>query len=255
MTDRLKGKNIIVTGASSGMGKSTAIEMAKQGANVVLVARTMEKLEAVKNTITTNGGTAEYFVGDTSLEATNKGMVDFCREKFGFNIHAAFINAGSLAQFKLTEATEEQVDGMIDTNLKSVVWALKYLMPAMKESSGKGSIIVTTSCMGENARNDFAGSGLYSATKAAANMVVKYAAIEGAEDGTRVNAIAPGIVATGLVGLSEAEMDGFGAAKQLSGRAGRGEEIASLVTYLASDESSFITGSVYTIDGGWSLKA
>ena len=122
MTDRLKGKNIIVTGASSGMGKSTAIEMAKQGANVVLVARTMEKLEAVKNTITTNGGTAEYFVGDTSLEATNKGMVEFCREKFGFNIHAAFINAGSLAQFKLTEATEEQVDGMIDTNLKSVVW-------------------------------------------------------------------------------------------------------------------------------------
>lgn len=86
-------------------------------------------------------------------------------------------------------------------------------------------------------------------------MLVKYGAIEAAADGTRVNAIAPGIVATNIMGLSQEQTDGFGTAKHLIGRAGRPDEVANFVTFLASEEASMMTGGVHLIDGGWSLKA
>ena len=250
----LEGKVAIVTGASSGMGRSAALQMAQEGAKVVLVSRTAAKLEAVAEEIKKAGGEAVVYAGDASKEETNRKMVEKAVETYG-QLDVAFINAGSIANCKLTEVTEDHLDSMLGGNLKSVVWALKYVLPAMAKSPNQGSVIVNTSCMGATARIDFAGSSLYSATKAAADMLVKYGAIEAAEDGTRVNGIAPGIVATNILGMSEEQTNGFGSAKQLVGRAGRGEEVANFVTFLASDASSFMTGSTHLIDGGWSLKA
>ena len=111
--------------------------------------------------------------------------------------------------------------------------------------------------MGATPRAAFAGSSLYSAAKAAANMFVQYAASEGASQSTRVNAVAPGIVSTNIMGgaMSSEAIEGFAAGAQLVGRAGQSTEIANVVTLLASEDGSFMTGTIVTADGGWSLKA
>lgn len=227
-----------------------------------MVARTTDKLEEVAKEIAALTGTTltAIVTGDVSLESTAKKMVETAVSTFG-SIDAAFVNAGMYASSKFADINEADVDTMMNLNVKSVVWALKYLLPAMKDNVNGGSIVVNTSCMGSVARVNLAGSGLYSASKAAADMLVKYAAIEATADNkegtpaTRVNAIAPGVVATNIGGMSQEQSDGFGAFTQLVGRAGKAEEIANFVTFLSSDDASFMTGSVCVVDGGWALKA
>ena len=235
-------------------GKASAVQFAKEGAKVVLVSRTKEKLEQVVKEITDAGGEAVFVAGDVSKEETNKEMVAMATEKFG-QVDICFFNAGAVGQFKLVDTTDEAMDGLINLNMKSVVYGLKHSLPALKASPNKGSVVVNSSVMGSMARGAFPGWSMYAATKAAAEMMVRFAAVEAAEDGTRVNGIAPGIVATNIMGISAEATDGFAADKQLIPRAGRSEEVANFVTFLASDESSFMTGGIHTIDGGWSLVA
>ena len=130
------------------------------------------------------------------VEATSEKMVEAAVAEFG-QVDAVFLNAGSAAQKPIVDLTDEDIDGIFASNFKSVVYGLKHVMKSMKEKSG-GSIVVNTSCMGSMARNNFAGMSMYSASKAAADMAVKYAAVEGAPDKIRVNAVAPGVVATNL---------------------------------------------------------
>lgn len=228
---------------------------AKEGAKgIVLVSRTQSKLEEVAKEVEAAGSKVAIVAGDAGSEDINKKMVETAVSEFG-QLDVAFLNAGVFGQKKIVEMEEEDVDSLFNSNFKSVVWGLKHVLPAMKESPNKGSVIVNTSCMGMLARAAFAGTSMYSASKAAANMLVEYAAAEAAEDGTRVNAVAPGIVATNIIGLDEAATNGMAKDVQLVGRAGTSDEIASVVTMLASDDGAFFTGTVMKVDGGWALKA
>mmetsp|Transcript_14183 Transcript_14183/g.26539 ORF Transcript_14183/g.26539 Transcript_14183/m.26539 type:complete len:255 (+) Transcript_14183:85-849(+) len=253
---KLEGKVAIVTGASSGMGKATALEFAREGTKgIVLVSRTESKLEQVAKEVEALGSKVVIVAGDVSKEETCEKMVKAATSAFGGQLDAAFLNAGSISMKPIVELKNEDIDSMFDSNFKSVVFGLKYILPAMKKSPGKGSVIVNTSIMSSVARAPFSGASMYSASKAAVEMLVKYAAIEAAEDGTRVNAVAPGIVATNIMGLDADGTNGFAKDKQLVGRAGDSTEIAKVVTMMASDDSTFMTGSSLVVDGGWQFKA
>jgi NAD(P)-dependent dehydrogenase (short-subunit alcohol dehydrogenase family) len=231
---------------------------AKEGAKgIVLVSRTQSKLEQVAKDIAELGTNAKTAIvaGDIGKESTNKDMVDKALQEFG-QVDVAFVNAGVYGGKPFPQLQEEEIDNVLNSNVKSVAFAFKYLLPAMKDSPSKDtSVVVNTSVMGSVARAVFAGAGLYSATKAAADMLVQYAAMEGAVQGTRVNAVAPGIVATDIWEMDTDDTDQFAADKQLMGRAGRADEVAKMVAFLASEDGSFVTGSISVVDGGWSLKA
>lgn len=239
----------------SSQGKATALKFAREGAEgIILVARTLAKLEQVAKEVEAAGSKAIVIAGDVSAEETSKEMIDAAVETFG-HVDVAFLNAGGMGQKPIVELTGDDIDGAFNSNFKSVVWGLKHALPAMAKSPNKGSVVVNTSIMASIARANFAGSSMYAASKAAANMLVKYAAIEAAADGTRVNAIEPGVVATNLTGLDEASIHGFAQGIQLIARAGSSDEIASVVAMLASDAGSFMTGTIVQVDGGWSVKA
>ena len=253
---KLSGRVAVVTGASSGMGQDAAKGLARDGAKVVLVGRSAEKLNKTLEAIQKDGGEGTIFQTDISTESGNKNLFDFARDTYGA-VHIVFLNAGVFATHKLEDHTEEILDGMINTNVKSIFFALKYVLPIMRETAEeKGSIIINSSAMSTGVSVSMGPASLYAATKAAAKMITKYAAMEAAPN-VRVNAIAPGIVRTPIFPNADnkGELDGFAGQVQLVGRAGEVGEITPLVQYLASDDSSFVTGSELLIDGGWSIKA
>lgn len=228
---------------------------AKEGAKgVVLVSRTQTKLEDVAKEIEVGGGKAVVLAGDVTVEETSQKMIDLAEQAYG-QIDAVFLNAGSISPKSIVELTSEDIDSTFNSNFKSVVYGLKYSLPAMAKSPNNGSVIVNTSAMGSVARANVTGVSMYSAAKAAADMLVKCAACEAAADGTRVNAVAPGVIATNIMGMDEAGTNNFAKDLHLNGRAGKSEEVASVVTMLASEAGSLMTGSIVTVDGGWSLKA
>ncbi|CAM9674193.1 unnamed protein product, partial [Hapterophycus canaliculatus] len=165
---------------------------------VVVAARREEKLKEVVGEIESAGGEAVFVVGDVSKEADCKKMVDTAIEKFG-RLHVAFNNAGIFRSTTFADITEGDVDDILRVNVKSLAFCFKYQIPAMAESAeGKGSIIVCSSSMALRTPTaaGMRSSGMYAASKAAAEMLMKYAAIEGATSSVRVNSVAPGHVET-----------------------------------------------------------
>eukprot|EP00904_Undaria_pinnatifida_P012047 jgi/Undpi1/7973/HiC_scaffold_24.g10445.m1 len=254
---KLEGKVALVTGASTGIGKASAIAFAKDGAKVVLSARTEAKLQAVADEIKAAGGEAVVVAGDVSKEADCKRMVDVAVEKFG-GLHVAFNNAGVFETGTFADITEDALDKLVNINFKSLVYCFKYQIPAMAKSGDKGSIIVNSSCTASRVSTGPAmnGGGVYAASKAGADMLMKYAAVEGAASGVRVNSVAPGHVETPIYeGMPTEMLNEVAKANHLIGRPIQPDEIAKVVTFLASDDSTMVTGSVYLMDAGWSIKA
>ena len=258
-----KDKIVLVTGASSGMGKSAALYLAQKGVRAItLMARTQEKLEEVAAEIATTYPNVKTLVlaGDASKDEDNKAAVARTVDQFG-GITGAFINAGIYRGGKPIEETDDAaINETLDVNVKGVLYALRHLIPAIKATVGddvadpSGSIVVNSSCMAEAiVAPKSAGSSIYSASKAFVNSIVETAAIENAPR-IRVNGVMPGVVRTGLIsGADDATYDNIGAALQpLWGRAGKPEEISSLVAYLLGDEASFISGANIMADGLWS---
>lgn len=250
VANRLKGKVAIVTGAGTGMGAATAIRFAAEGAAVVLVARRLDRLNQVEQQIHDHTAGAQTLVisADVSLEASNKHIVEETLHRFG-RLDIAFNNAGigeGARSFAETDA--EQHSQIFRTNVDSVFYALKYQLPAM--TSG-GSIINNSSLAGLRAVKNISPS--YIASKFAVNGFTQAAAIEGAPNKVRVNAVAPGVVLTEFMGSEESQqemMKQFAKGMTLTNRIGASEEVAAVVAFLASDEASFITGSIYSVDGG-----
>ena len=244
---RLKDKKIIVTAAAQGIGRSTALQFAKEGASIIATDINEEKLSELKN--------ANLDIKIEKLDSTNKTEVEkFCSSIDSVDVlfHAVgFVHHGTIM-----DCDDEEFYKSINVNVYSAYLMSLNLLPKML-NKGKGNIIIVSSAASsvKGVQNRF----IYGTTKAALNGFVKALAIDYVKKGIRCNAILPGTVETpsweGRVNMSDdpkkAREDFI--ARQAMGRLAQPEEIASLATYLASDESDFVTGTLNLIDGGWTL--
>eukprot|EP00752_Nemacystus_decipiens_P004010 g3673.t1 len=254
---KLKGLVTLVTGASSGIGKATAIAFSNEGAKVVMLDRQEEKLHRVADKIKLAGGEAIALVGDVTKEDDCKNLVDTAVEEFG-GLHVAFNNAGLFRPTPFADVTDEAMNALLGVHVKSLAWGFKHQIPAMAATAGgQGSIIVNTSCSAMRPMPSIAvvGGGMYSASKAAAEMLTKYAAIEGASLGVRVNSVVPGQVETSIVDITHDELVAASGNYHLIKRPIQPEEVAKVVVFLASEDAAAVTGSSYAVDCGFNIKA
>ena len=247
------GKVFLVTGGTSGIGRETAIQFANAGAKVVLAGRRKEQGAAVVNEIKSAGGEARFVQTDVTKEDQVKHLVEETVQHFG-RLDIAFNNAGIEQTGPITEVTEEDYRRVFDINVLGVFLSQKYEIPAMLKSGG-GSIINTSSILGQIA---MPGAGIYIASKHAVEGITKTTALEFADQGIRVNAVAPGAIATHMIDRFAGEA-GTESREQLASlhpirRLGEPKEIAAAVRYLASDAASFTTGISLPVDGGYLAK-
>lgn len=248
-----QGKVVLVTGGTSGIGRETALQFAKAGAKVVLAGRRTEEGEAVVKEIESHGGEALFVQTDVTKEEQVKHLVDETLRQFG-RLDIAFNNAGIEQTAPITEFTEADYRKVFDINVLGVFLSQKYEIPALLQSGG-GVIINTSSIVGQIA---MPGAAIYIASKHAVEGITKTTALELAQQGIRVNAVAPGAIATDMIdrfaGKEGSEGRGQLASQHPMGRLGRPEEIAAAVLYLASDDASFTTGISLPVDGGYLAK-
>jgi 2-keto-3-deoxy-L-fuconate dehydrogenase len=245
MTNRLAGKTALLTAAGQGIGRSTAIAMANEGASVI-ATDVNEELLAQLNDLGVKNLTVH------KLDVRSDEDVRAVAGKFSPNILfncAGFVHSGSI-----TECTDEDWDFAFDLNVKSMFRTIKAFIPAMLEN-GNGSIINMSSAASSiiGAPNRF----VYGATKAAVIGMTKSVAVDHIKTGVRCNAICPGTIQSPsledrlhAMGDYEEARKAF-IARQPMGRIGTPEEVGALAVYLASDESAFTTGQTMLIDGGW----
>jgi NAD(P)-dependent dehydrogenase (short-subunit alcohol dehydrogenase family) len=242
---------MLVTGASSGIGLATAQLLARRGARVFLIARSASKLAAATDSIAREGGTAAYAVADVADRRALLGAIDAAEEVFG-SVAGLFANAGAGGRFApLSEYDDELFDTVLRTNLVSVYWAIKRVLPAMRERHA-GSIVVTGSLASERGMpNNVA----YVSSKHAVLGLARAAAIEAAPCNVRVNCVLPGLIETPMLmqldpGASpEALRERLGS-NVPQGRIGTADELAELVCFLLSDRASHITAQTIAVDGG-----
>ncbi len=250
---RLEGKVAIITGAASGIGRASAILFAREGARVVIVDRNMDGLAATKDTIAKNGGTAELLIADVSEEDDVKAFVAHAVTKFG-GLDIMYANAGIIGgPDPLLEQSVELWRHVLAVNLIGPFLAIKHAAPHMIERQ-RGSIVLTASTAGLRAN---AGGAPYSASKAGVISLAQTAANAFLGTGVRVNAICPGLIETGMTHwLFETARQRGTAGKigQLNPlqRAGAPEEIAAMALFLAGEESSYVNGQAFAVDGGLS---
>ncbi|HEY0235383.1 MAG TPA: glucose 1-dehydrogenase [Afipia sp.] len=247
----LEGKVAMVTGASSGIGRATAIELARRGAKVIASARRSADLEAVVSQIKSEGFEAKAVVADVNVEQSVIDLVSKTISTYG-RIDIAFNNAGTEGAFTpFVEQSNETYDTIFNANVRGVFWSMKHEAKAMLAQGG-GTIINNASMGGVIG---FANAGLYIASKHAVLGLTKTAAIELFKQGVRVNAINPGIIDTPFQDRiwPSAEAKYAYAASTVPGRAGTPEEMATVVAFLASDDASFVSGHGLMIDGGFTI--
>lgn len=253
MTQVLKGKVAIVTGASSGIGRATAKLFANEGADVVVAARSAGSLNELVAEIVADGGRATACVGNVRDEDFAKAMVEAARDTYG-GLDIAFNNAGALGQMAPTpEVTRDGWNEAIETNLTASFLCAKYQIPAMVERGG-GSMIFTSSFVGHTA--SFPGAAAYAASKAGLIGLMQTLAVEFGAQGVRVNALLPGATDTLMYRemIDTPEARDFITSLYALKRIATPEEMARSVLYLASDASSFTTGTALLVEGGVSIN-
>ena len=244
MTD-LMGNTALVTGGNSGIGRATALAMARRGAHVVLSGRDAGRGEQVVAAIRAQGGTADFVASDLSDEAGARQLAKQATELGGGHVDILVNNAGVFPFGATHDATEDDFDQVYAVNVKAPFFLVAELAPKMAER-GHGAIINVTTMVAEFGMAQMA---LYGSSKAALVLLTKSWAAEYGPAGVRVNTVSPGPTRTeGTAGMGEA-LDQLAAAAP-SGRPGLPEEIASAIVYLASDEASFVQGALVPVDGG-----
>ena len=241
------GEVVLVTGGATGIGRATSLAFARQGATVVIGDVDDRAAETVR-LIEETGGTGLFVATDVTVAKGVERLVQTTVDTYG-GLHVAFNNAGILPPTgPLLDQTEADWDKTIAVDLKGVFLALKYEIAHMVTAGG-GAIINTASVAGVIADP---GMAPYVAAKHGVVGLTKAAALDYATAGIRVNALAPGLVATGMTKgwLDDPEMRKVVVAGSQLGRPAEPEEIAGIVLYLASDLASFVTGGVYVVDGG-----
>jgi NAD(P)-dependent dehydrogenase (short-subunit alcohol dehydrogenase family) len=248
MDKRLEGKVAVVTGSTSGIGRASAELFAEHGASVVVNGRRRELGREVVDGIVAAGGTGSYCYADMSVSADIAALVDHALDTYG-RIDILMNNAYSGRSASVVDMAEEEWDAMYAVMLKAPILASKHAIPHMIEQGG-GSIIHTSSVHGLLAGRENAP---YNAFKAALINLTRQMAVDYGRDGIRVNALCPGrIVTEGKVEFLEARPDEVRRQKYtyLLGRPGTMRECAYAALFLASDESSFVTGHALLVDGG-----
>ena len=240
-------KVALVTGGTSGIGRATAIEFARAGAKVVLTGRREKEGAQVVAEIKKLGGDAGFVRADVAKDADVKRMVDFTVDKFG-RLDVAFNNAGVEWKGPLDQATEAEYRRIFDINVWGVLNSMRHEIPVMLKNGG-GAIVNNSSVAGHVG---LAQVSIYIASKHAVEGLTKSVALEFARQNIRINAVAPGVIATEM-------FDRFAGDELLDqitsivpvGRVGASEEIAAAVLYLCSDNAKFTVGTSLVVDGGF----
>lgn len=241
----LEGKTVLVTGASSGIGQATAIACSRLGANVVVTGRNAERLQATVNQLQKQP-TAQIEADLTNYDAVENLVASLPP------LDGAVLCAGNSTTLPLQFGTREKFDEMFDVNFFAPVELMRLMYK--KKKLQKGASVVLIASIG-GTHSFMPGNGIYGASKAALNSVMKYAAREYASRKVRVNSICPGMVDTPLIhrGTITEEQLAEDAKRYPLGRYGQPEDIANAAVYLLSDASSWVTGHDLVIDGGFSI--
>jgi NAD(P)-dependent dehydrogenase (short-subunit alcohol dehydrogenase family) len=250
---RLAGRSVVITGASAGIGRACALRFATEGARLVLVDTQEADGRALADQIEGRGMTAYFVCADVSRRRDNERMIDLCIERYGA-LDVLFCNAGINLPKLLPDSSDEEIDRLLDVNVKGPMYAARYAIPIMLRQPGGGTILFTASKTGLVAQTD---SPVYCATKGAVVMLAKGLALDYATRGIRVNALCPGIIDTPMLRRFADAMPDPGAAwsqyttAQPMGRLGTADECADVALWLVSNESSFVTGVALPVDGGF----
>jgi NAD(P)-dependent dehydrogenase (short-subunit alcohol dehydrogenase family) len=242
----LEGKTAIVTGGTTGIGLATAGRLAAEGAHVFVTGRRKAELDAAVNKIG---------AGATGVQSDVSDLADLDRlyaevRRQGRRVDVLFANAGGGSFASLEQVTEEHFDQTFDINVRGLVFTVQKALPLLNDGA---SVILTSSTAATSGAETF---GVYAASKAAVRSFARTWANELKGRGIRVNAVTPGTIDTpGITGLAPDEaqaeqLKGFLAGQIPMGRMGRPEEVADAIVFLASDQSSFITGAELYVDGG-----
>ncbi|MBC7986568.1 MAG: SDR family oxidoreductase [Sphingomonadaceae bacterium] len=249
MSDKLHfdDRHILVTGASTGIGRATAALLAERGARVSMIARSEGKLAEA---VAAMGGDARWFAADVGDKSALLAAFDEAEAALG-PIEGLFANAGTGGTFApLADYADEDFDAVIRVNLASVFWAIKRVLPGMV-ARGRGSILVTGSLASERG---MANNAAYVASKHGVLGLARAAAIEVAPHGVRVNCVIPGFIETPM--LMNIDPDAPDAVRDMlgkgvpQGRIGSAEELAEAAAFLLSDAASHITAQAIAVDGG-----
>jgi len=239
---------VLITGALTGIGRATALAFARQGASVVVSGRHDDTGGALASELRSLGGEAEFVRADVRREEDVSALIDQTVKRFG-RLDVAVNNAGTEGKpGPVTEQTPGSYAATFDTNVLGVVLSMKHELRVMQRQ-GFGSIVNISSTMGSRGAPN---ASLYVASKHAVEGLTKSAALEAADFGVRVNAIAPGPVETAMLDRFTGSADrkaGMVAGIPMK-RAGRADELADAILFAASDKASFITGQIINVNGG-----
>lgn len=243
---RFIGKNVVVTGAGSGMGRATALRIAREGAHLILVGRRAEPLETLRQEIIGAGGQATAIAADVADEAAMAAFGTKLAAEFG-HIDGLFANAGALGELKLlADAQVADFDAVYHTNVRGTFLTIQQCLPLMEG----GAILINASW---TVGGVMPAVGAYASSKGALLALMRTLAVEQGSRGIRVNAINPGIIRTPMADALTPEVAVKLAAHTPLQRNGVPEDIAGPVAWLLSDDAAFVTGQEITVDGGFTL--
>ncbi len=248
---KLVGKSVVVTGASSGMGKSIVELFVKEGANVVAVARRKERLEALAESLKDAPGKLVIFAGDVSKREDDEAMIEEAVKEFG-KLDVLVNNAGVMDDMApIGEFTDEKYEYVMNINVYGPMAAMRKACQVFLEQ-GNGGNIINVSSIGSMHQ---AAGAVYGASKAALNAVSKNTAFMYMKEKIRCNVIAPGGIKTEISSaMGRPNMNGYQKIQPVLGLApeqGEAMDIANAALFLASDDSAYISGVVMPVDGGW----
>ena len=250
--NRFKEKVVVITGGGTGIGKACAVAFAEEEAFVVIAGRRKEPLAETVAEIEGKGGKAEYILTDVSKSEQVNSLVDTVVKKTG-RIDVYVANASMVLVKEITETSDEEIHRLIDINVKGNYFQLRKSTEQMKKQ-GYGAIVAMTSMSGTIGHPNMT---LYCTTKAAISNMCRSLALELAECNIRVNGVAPGTIDTNMprgfaasTNDPDSVINNFIAGEPMK-RLGESSEVANVVLFLASEEASFVTGSIYEVDGGY----
>lgn len=250
---RLAGRAAVITGASTGIGRASALCFAREGARLVLADVQAAEGDALARTIAASGGEAAFVCADMSRRSDVERTIDVCVARYG-SLDILFCNAGVNLPKRLPDSSDDDVGRVLAVNLMGPLYAARHAIPIMLRQPNRGTILFTASKTGLVAQTD---SPVYCASKGAVVLLAKALALDYAAHGIRVNALCPGIIDTPMLHrFADAMPDPDAAWEQYStaqpvGRLGTPEECAAAALWLVSAEASFVTGVALPVDGGF----